>query len=251
MRCVQHRGLRQDSVVDGLSNVAGQSGNCLLDGLLAPDLARLRSSLDVVLLEPKRFLLPANEQLDYVYFPCDGLVSLAVTASEGGDVQAAAVGHDGMLGVSVIFGANSPPFDMACLIAGKALRMPTNAFEQFLSELPLFRARMRRYAHGLLNETVRTAGCNRIHTVEQRMARCLLLARYRLRRDRFPLTHDAIAHMLGVTRPFVSRTVNSLVSQNVIRHERGIMHLIDIDGLERHVCEDYGAIQAEYTRLLE
>lgn len=169
---------------------------------------------------------------------------------EGRSVQAASVGRDGMLGVSVIFEANYPPFDMVCLVGGQALRIRTRTFTGLLLQLPEFRSRMRRYAHGLFNETVRTAGCNGIHTVEQRLARCLLLARDRLNRDDFPLTHDALAHMLGATRPFVSRTITSLASEGIIDHERGIMHLIDVPGLERHVCEDYSAIQAEYARLL-
>jgi CRP-like cAMP-binding protein len=226
------------------------TGNRLLDGLPDSDLMLLRRSLDVVVLEPKQFFLPAHEPLEYVYFPCDGLVSLSVSVREGRDVQAASVGRDGMLGVSVIFEANRPPFEMSCLVAGEALRMPTIAFARRLQELPGLATRMRHYGHGLFNETVRTAGCNGIHTVAERLARCLLLARDRLNSDRFPLTHDALAHMLGVTRPFVTRTISRFASEGLVSHERGTMHLMDLAGLERRVCEDYLAIQAEYARLL-
>jgi CRP-like cAMP-binding protein len=156
-----------------------------------------------------------------------------------------------MLGVSLIFEANDPPFEMVCLVSGEALRLPVSGFDRAFRELPEFARRMRRYAHGLFSETVRTAGCNGIHPVEQRLARCLLLARDRLTRESFPLTHDALAHMLGVTRPFVTRTVTGLEEAGLIRHRRGMMHLIDIAGLERQVCEDYAAIQAQYGRLLD
>ena len=227
------------------------TGNNLLDGLPIDELNQLQPHLEIVRLEPKRFFLPANEPLTHVYFPRHGLMSLRVAVIEGAGVQAAAVGRDGMLGVSAILEANDPPFEIICLVSGDALRMPIARFASYAHELPIFQLRLLRYAHALFNEAVRTAACNGLHPVDQRLARCLLLARDRLKTETFPLTHDALAHMLGATRALVTQTLTRLESCGLIKHKRGVLHVADSATLEDIVaCEDYRAIQRDYARLL-
>jgi CRP-like cAMP-binding protein len=155
-----------------------------------------------------------------------------------------------MLGVSTILEDNDPPFEMVCLVSGDALRTPTSAFVACAHRLPVFQLKLLRYAHGIFNEAVRTAACNGLHTVDQRLARCLLLTRDRLRTETFPITHDALADMLGATRALVTRTLTRLQSSGLIEHKRGILEVADSAGLESIVCEDYRAIQSVYARLL-
>lgn len=225
------------------------TGNNLLDGLPASELQQLRPHLELVPLEPKRFFFPARQALANVYFPRGGLVSLMIQVAGGRSVQAAAVGCDGMVGMSLILEANDPPFDFVCLVRGSAFRMAADRFVQYTGECDALRTRMLRYAHALFNETVRTAACNGLHSVEQRLARCLLLYCYRLKTTIFPVTQDALGHMLGVTRTFVTQSVASLEADGFIRHYRGMMRLIDEPGLQRLACEDYQAIRTHYARL--
>jgi CRP-like cAMP-binding protein len=229
---------------------AAASRNGLLAGVPADELEQLTPHLMAINLEPKRFLLPAREPLRYVYFPQAGLTSLIVSATSGETVQVAAVGREGMLGVSVALEANDPPFQMVCQVAGGALRMPTGRFASLAHELPVFRRLLLRYALGLLHEAARTAACNGLHSVEQRLARWLLLCCNRVGANTFPVTHESLAHMLGVGRPFVTQTVGGLEHAGLIQHERGVLHIVDRAGLEAVSCEDYRTVQEEYTRLL-
>jgi CRP-like cAMP-binding protein len=224
------------------------------NGLLAcvpPDeLEQLCPHLEAFRLEPNRFFVPAEEPVSHVYFPRAGMMSLIVTASDGGTVQVAAVGREGMLGVSVVLEANHPPFEMACQVPGAALRMPAGSFMRFARELPAFRRLLLRYALGLLHEAARTALCNGLHSVEQRLARWLLLCSARVGADTFPITHESLAHMLGVIRPFVTLTASGFQAAGLIEYQRGMMHILDRARLEAIACEDYRAVLDEYARLV-
>jgi CRP-like cAMP-binding protein len=214
------------------------------------ELDELRPYFEAVRLEPKHFYVAARESPSYVYFPLQGLVSLRVGVLAGPWVQAVAVGRDGMLGVSAILEANDPPFEMVCLVASDAVRMPTARFAACAPRLPVFQLRLLRYAHGIFYEAVRTAACNGLHPIDQRLARCLLITRDRLGAETFSLTHEALAHMLGATRALLTGTITRLKAAGWIEHQRGVLRIADGAGLEQFVCEDYRAIQAYYARLL-
>jgi CRP-like cAMP-binding protein len=218
---------------------------------LPPDeFDRLRPHLEQVPLAPRDFLLPAGEPLSHVYFPYSGLVSLIVTMQSGDTVAVATVGHQGMLGISTLLEADPPPYDMVCHLAGEAARLPASTFVQLSDELPHFRRLLLRYALCLLYEVARTAACNRLHTVEQRLARWLLLCSDQIAAEVFPLTHESLARMLGARRPFVTRTARSLQQSHVIQYHRGSLRILDREALEAVACEDYRATQQEYARLL-
>jgi CRP-like cAMP-binding protein len=228
--------------------LAGRNG--LLAGLPPDELDQLRPYFETVRLKPEQFVLPAEAPLQHVYFPLGGLTSLMVSALQGGTVQVAAVGREGMLGVSVVLEASESPFEIVCQVAGEALRMPTADCTRFAQLLPTFRRRLARYALALLHEAARTAACNGLHSVEQRLARWLLLCCARVGASSFPVTHESLAQMLGVSRPFVTQTAGGLVDAGLIEHQRGVMRIIDRAGLAAIACEDYRAVEDAYTRLL-
>ena len=237
--------LRADS-----STRAGIGRNGLLAGIPPRELEPLRPRLEAVRLRPKHVFLPAEASLAYVYFPLGGLLSLRVAGGDGATVQVTAVGREGMLGVSVVLGANHSPFEMGCLVAGEALRLPADDCARFAQQLPTFRRRLLRYVLALLHEAARTAACNGLHSVEQRLARWLLLCCARLGTGTCPVTHEALAQMLGVSRPFLTQTAGALEDARLIQHQRGMVRIIDAAGLEARACEDYRMIQDAYTRLL-
>jgi CRP-like cAMP-binding protein len=140
---------------------------------------------------------------------------------------------------------------MTCLVAGEALRMSAASLIVRARELVGFRRTLLRYAHGVLNEAIRTAACNGLHSVEQRLARCLLLSRDRLQTDLLPITHDSLGLMLGTTRALATQTLNSLGAAGVIQHARGRIDVVDLAGLAAMSCEDYVAIQTQYSGLID
>jgi CRP-like cAMP-binding protein len=227
-----------------------RSPNRLLAILTQPEFERVRPHLERVPLTPRSFSLPASEPMSHVYFPYSGVISFVVTMASGATVEVAMVGKQGMLGVSVALEADPPPYDMVCQVPGEAGRMPAASFTSLLEELPGFRRVVLRYALGLLHEVSRTAACNSLHSVEQRLARWLLLCSDRVGSNEFPLTHEALAQMLGARRPFISRKARALQEAGVIRYSRGAMRLLDRGRLAGIACEDYAATEQEYDRLL-
>jgi CRP-like cAMP-binding protein len=235
---------------DDVCTRAVVAGNGLLAALPTDELAYLRPHLETVRLRPKRWFQPAELPLEHVYFPLGGMVSLMVSTTQGAVVEVAVVGREGMVGVSVVLEANRPPFDMLCQVAGDALCMPAASCVQCAQQLPVFRARLLRYALALLHETALSAACNSLHTVEQRLARWLLLCSVRVGASSFPMTHEWLAQMLGVSRPFVTQTLGRLTKAGLIEHQRGLLRIVDSAGLEALACADYRAVLDIYTRLL-
>jgi CRP-like cAMP-binding protein len=224
--------------------------NWLLAAMPAAELAVFRGALSIVALEARQFLLPASEPLSYVYFPLSGLVSMIVTMGSGATVEVAAVGREGMLGISVLLEADPPPLEMVCQMSGSAARLPVSTFINSSKELPTLRHLVSNYTLALFYQVARTAACNRLHSVEQRLARWLLLCRDRIGADVFPLTHETLAGMLGTGRPFMTAKASSLQRAGLIEHRRGVIRILDGPGLQAVACEDYQAIEQEYSRLL-
>lgn len=210
----------------------------------------LQPHLEVVQLTPKVFNLPAGVPLSHVYFPFSGVVALIVGMQSGDTVEVAAVGKHGMLGVSVLLESDPAPYDMVSQIAGQAARLATPIFADLSRQLPTFRRLLLRYSLCLFHEVARTAACNRLHSVEQRLARWLLLTGDQVESDTYPLTQETLARMLGARRPYVSSTAHALLQAGFIRYRRGTVRILDRAGLESVACEDYRATQQEYARLL-
>jgi CRP-like cAMP-binding protein len=224
--------------------------NRLLELLPADERRHLDPCFESVKLDPRRFVLPAGEPLQHVYFPASGLVSLVVSMQSGATVEVAAIGREGLLGVSVLLEGDPPPYAMVCQVAGTALRLPTSAFLDASRHLPHFRRVVLRYALALFYAVARQAACNRLHSVEQRLARWLLLCRDRVGAETLPVTHEALAGMLGTGRPFMTETALALQHAGLIEHHRGLIRIVDARGLEAIACEDYAAAESEYDRLL-
>ena len=211
---------------------------------------QLRPYLEAVSLTPRDFHLPAGESLSHAYFPYSGVVSLIVEMQSGDSVEVATVGRQGMLGISLLLEADPAPYEMVCQVPGEAVRVPSRTFVQLSQRLPTFRRLLLRYALCLLHEVARTAACNRLHTVEQRLARWLLLCSDQAATGSYPLTHESLARMLGARRPYVSQMARALQQAGVIQYHRGTLRILDRAGLEAVSCEDYRATQQEYARLL-
>ncbi|HLY65138.1 MAG TPA: Crp/Fnr family transcriptional regulator [Chloroflexota bacterium] len=189
-----------------------------------------------------------GEPFRHVWFPLSGVVSLVVLMKDGRGVDAATVGFEGMVGAPVVLGTELS--QVTVQIEGEALRVPAPEFCQLLQQDPALRDVLLRYIDVLLTQALRSTGCNRLHGVEERLARWLLTTHDWVWRDQFHLTQDFLALMLGVRRPSVTVAAGALQQKGMITYRRGDVAILDREALERTSCEDYEAIRDAFERLL-
>lgn len=233
-----------------LNNVRIRAENSLLAALPASVRRRLtadRAPVDLVLSE---ILSQAGERIRHVYFPIDGFISLITPAKGRGQLEIGLVGQEGMLGVSLLLGVSASPLRAMVQGAGHAWRVDAATLQRELRSNPRFRAALNRYLYVFLAQLMQTATCTRFHRIEARLARWLLLTRDRAQSNRFHLTHEFLALMLGVRRVGVTRAASALQHRKLIQYRRGDITVLDVRGLERAACACYAIDRGIYARIL-
>lgn len=203
----------------------------------------LRPHLDAIDLPHHLSLYEPNQPLEYVHFPNDGLVSLVVVLSGGKTVEAGIVGSEGFVGVPALVGLRRSPLREMVQIAGDGFRSRAATLQEVLPTCPQLRSALERYAVILGLQVAQASGCNRLHDVEQRLARWLLMAQDRVSAPLLPITHDFLATMLGTDRPSVSLAAGSLQKRQIIEYNRGSVKILNRRELEQAACECYAVIQ--------
>jgi len=216
--------------------------NLLLANLPAAESTRLVTTFDVVQLTLKQVLHKRGEPIRHVYFPGGGFCSILTVLEDGTMVEVATIGREGMIGA---FAATDgrPPNSIA-MVQGETdicYRMTAVAFRREMDRRGAFYDMMNHYAHALVGFVMQSTGCNAIHTVEQRLARWLLMAQDRMESNEFPLTQEFVAMMLGATRPTVTVVAGTLQKAGLITYHRGRVTIIDRKRLEAASCECYRA----------
>ena len=224
--------------------------NQILAALPREEFEPLAAKLRPVPLALGETLYMPEQEIEYVYFVNSGVVSLLATLENGTTVEAGVIGNEGMVGISVILGADSTPNQALIQSAGEALRIPTKDIRTEFRKGSKLRDLLLRYTHTLFTQVAQTAACNRLHSIEQRLARWLLLSQDRIGRDDFVLTQDFLSRMLGVRRAGVSVAANTLRQAGLIDYHRGTMTVLDRKGLENYSCECYAIVREEYDRYL-
>jgi CRP-like cAMP-binding protein len=220
-----------------------------LAALPAEDYATLLPQLRPVQLKARQRLALPDEPLDCVYFPRDSAVSMLVVMQDGKAVESAAVGNEGMLGLEIFLGDGLARDEIVVQIGGEALAMPAPAFRRAVGRSTALQGLLQNYSLALMNHLARTAGCNQVHSVDERCARWLLMSQDRVGRDDIPVTHDFLAKMLGVRRASVSQVAEALQRGGLIHYRQGWIHIADRRRLERMACEDYRLSKAAYDEL--
>lgn len=210
---------------------------------IEPELAPIPLTLGQVIYEP-------DESLEHVYFPTTAIVSLLYIMENGTSAEMGIVGRDGVVGIAVFMGGDTTPNRAVVQCAGSAYRLELRFFrEEFRRVGELHRALML-YTQALLTQMSQTAVCNRLHSIEQQLCRCLLLSRDRLDSDELIMTQELIANALGVRREAISVAAHRLQDAGLIRYRRGHIRILDHPALERAVCECYQVVKTECERLL-
>ena len=188
----------------------------------------------------------AHRKLKFFYFPNSGLISLVVVLNEGKTVEAGIVGKEGVTGMPAAAGLTRSPLREVVQIAGDGFRIKVDVFKRILADNPQLRNTVNRYIMLLGMQVAQTAACNRLHDVEERLARWLLMAADRVESGVLPITHDFLATMLGTDRPSVTFAAGNLQKLRLIQYRRSSVKIIDRAGLIKFACECYGVIR-RYT----
>ncbi|MCC5654164.1 Crp/Fnr family transcriptional regulator [Nostoc sp. XA013] len=225
--------------------------NRLLAALPADEYERFVLHLEEVPLTCKQVLYQTGKSIEYIYFPQGGIVFLISSINNNGRmVEVGIVGNDGIVGMPIVLGDNIAATTAIVYISGSAMRMKASQLktEFFHKEsLQNLLARYMQAQHALVSLE---AACNSLHTIEQRLARWLLLVCDRLNSDNLPFTHQLIAQMLGVRRSSVTEKINTLIVAGTICNPRGSISILNRQKLEAASCKCYQSIKNEYTRLL-
>jgi CRP-like cAMP-binding protein len=225
--------------------------NRLLGALASDELAQITPNLERVSLHAHQVLAFPDEPPRYVYFPGDAVVTLLVPMQNGMAVEGATIGNEGLVGLAIFLGDAAPSEEMVVQIGGEAARMRAADFRSAVAHSVALQIQLQRYTLALINQLGRTAGCNRLHSVEERSARWLMMSRDRVGRETFPLTHESLADMLGVRRASVTEAAGKLHRAGIIDYRRGWISIVDSAGLEAVACEDYQVSREAYDRLYE
>ena len=207
------------------------------------DYASLRPHLEYVSLPNHLVLHEAGEKLEFAYFPNRGLISLVVVMKDGKTAEAGIVGKEGFTGTLAAVGLSISPFQAVMQITGDGFRVEIGALQNTLESAPHLQLVLGRYAAVRGMQVAQTAACNRLHGIEQRLARWLLMAQDRVDSASLPITHDFLATMLGTDRPTVSVAAGVLQRKKLIEYTRGAVKIVNRRKLEDAACECYGVIQ--------
>ena len=224
--------------------------NRLLAALSDEGYGRITPALDFVNLSRGDILYNSGDELPYLYFPIDSLVSLIYTTIDGTTAEMGLVGRCGIIGVSVILGGGTTPNQAVVQIAGGAFRIKTKFIKEELERGGELRSILLCYTQSLLTQISQIAVCNRLHSFEKRMCRLLLFSHDCVMKDEIILTQEILSHLLGVRREGVTVTAGRLQDAGLISYARGHIHILDRQGLERNTCECYTVVRDEYERLL-
>lgn len=223
-----------------------ESSNALLAALPLEDGKRISADLILERVRVRERLQKRDEPLR-VYFPSRSLCSLMRTTADGAEIEVAALGGEGFVGVEALLGFNVALCDAVIQIAGDGIchSMRLDTFRREIDRRGAFESILRNYANAFVVSLTQSVACSGVHSADARCCRWLLQAHDRIGSDQFPLTHDLLSHMIGVRRPTVTLIMSDLVRRHAIATTRGLTRIIERATLEERSCECYGLVKAQ------
>lgn len=224
--------------------------NHLLAALPESIRASLFSQLELIEIPLGEVLYEAGDDLQWVYFPTDSIVSLLYVMENGDSAEISVVGNDGVVGVAVFMGGVSSSSRAVVQSAGSAYRLSAKRLQEEFNRHGALMVLLLRYTQSLITQMAQTAVCNRHHTIVQQLCRWLLLSLDRLSTNQLCMTQELIANMLGVRREGVTDAAGKLQKLNIIEYARGHITVLDRPKLEKMSCECYSVVKRETDRLI-
>ena len=224
--------------------------NRLLRAMSAEDFARLTPHFEPVTLSLKQVLVEPNQPIEHVHFMEDGLASVVAISTDNERLEVGHIGREGMTGEPVILLIDQTPHQTFIQVAGSGLRMRAEDLAAAMGASPSLNVLLLRWVQALMIQTAQSALANGRYTIQERLARWLLMCHDRLDGDDLPLTHEFLSLMLGVRRSGVTEALHVLEGVRIVKTSRGRIHLLDRGRLEEIAGGCHGLAEAEYGRLI-
>src|ERR1700730_16665658 len=225
------------------------TANQLLNSLAPAAFERVTKKLTRVKLRQKEVVYKPDQPIDHVLFPENSVICLMTLMSNGDTIEAATVGREGASWISASVGAPSMPCETIVVIEGTALKLAIGDLDRELKENGHFRDVLTEYSHALLIASMRISACNGLHGLQERCARWILMTVDRTDTDRFHVTKEFLAQLLGTNRPTVSVLVSDFEKAGILKVEGRRVTLEDRDRLTEAACECYGIIRKNYDQV--
>ena len=223
--------------------------NRILAALPKAEISRMSPHLSPLNLPKGKPLIDPDEESVYVYFLESGLASVVIEMANGNTVETSVIGNEGLVGIPGVLGTKSSPTNIFIQIPGAGYRIKTVRLQEEFERSTTLRKLINYYVQAHLIQTAQTAACNRLHDIEQRLARWLLICHDRMESDTFSITHEFLGHMLGTPRSTVTLAAGLLLKAGVMDYSRGKVRIRNRTGLEKAACECYKTIRKEFDRL--
>jgi CRP-like cAMP-binding protein len=218
--------------------------NRLLLALPSSNLKQLMPELEQIRCRPEQVLMDVDSSLDHIFFPDIGVVSVVAVYADGSVIEMATIGREGCTSVQAVLGAKSSSVRLLVQIPGSAAKMSRAAFTRAMGSMPSFRNLMYAYAQAFLEQVLVSVACNGAHSLQERLARWLLMMRDRGDDDALEITQSLLAEMLGVQRPSITNAVHELERGGLIARGRRQITILDRQGLMAASCECYQLVRA-------
>lgn len=224
--------------------------NAFFETFSEADRENLRPHLKHVSFPQRKVIHEPNEVITRAIFPFDAVISVVVVLSTGETIEAAMVGHDGIIGASAAVDGRLSINRAIVQIAGQGLQCDISDLKRLAAESPTLRTAINRHQESLLVQAQQSAACNVTHVIESRLARWLLRARDLCGGDTLDLTQEFLADMLGVRRTSVSIVAHTLQQAGLINYKRGRIRILNVEDLKETACECYETVRMHYESVL-
>jgi CRP-like cAMP-binding protein len=236
-------------VEPGADTTLALTDNRLLAFIPCADRDWLTRHAKIVHLGPLEIICRPGEPISHAYFPLTGLLSIVALDTDGRAVEVGTVGNEGMMGLPTFLGMPGSPFQSMGEVPGEHVRVPMADLLAVATPGSVLATLLMRYAQAFSVLAGQSAACNRLHPIEERCARWLLMVHDRARADTFLLTHEVLSAMLGVRRPSITIALGIIHKAGFIDYHRGHITITNRPGLEAAACECYGIIRSQFARL--
>lgn len=220
--------------------------NRILKGLPPREGSQLAPHLRPLLLDKDAVLYEAGQRIKQVYFPEESMISCLSLTADGESIEVCVVGNEGVIGITSLF-ENVTAFRAVVQIPGRAYAVNCDFLQTEFGRCDVVHRALLRYTNALLVQLSQTAVCNKFHSVEERFCRWLLTAQDKSPVPSIPMTHDALARVLGTRRASISGAAAAFQRTGAIRYERGIISIVNRKQLEADACECYEMILAAHN----
>lgn len=242
-RVIPREATKQVTMLAASKQLARQ--NRILAAMPDEEFARLLPHLESVHLEKGEIVYLTGDEIQYAYFLNSGLLSFLSTTETGSTIEVAMVGKEGVAGLPVILKHSITPYEVVVQFASEAFKLRADAVQEEFNRGETLHEWILRYINLLMVQLAQSSICNRFHSFDATLSRWLLTVQDRVNSDNLNLTHETIAHALGVPRTTVTMAAGVLQRDGIIRYSRGKIFILDHTRLEANSCECYRIIANE------